>query len=292
MSTGSIELTPVPTGVPDTNDVGKGVTAAAAGEQTFLERTRVTTCNVDAQCPVFPFEDHHGGAAEQYRLLRTKVTHHRKRPGVIAVSSPQAGDGKSTTALNLAGVLALKRESAVLLVDADMRRSSIAGMLGLPAAAGLADVLANRVALEDAIVRPDVLPDLHVLPAGDRMTHNAAELLDSDRWSGLCARLRSQFTFIVVDVPPVGILADYDLIQAQCDAVLLVVRPDHTDRTICSKALEVIAPDRLLGVVVNSLSDTFLSGSKAYRYESPYSRGQQDSSKPRRNIAKLFGLLK
>src|SRR6185295_18410122 len=94
----AVHATPVTDGTP---------VAAAATPGPRLPR--VATMQVSALAPVFPFEDLHSQAAEQYRMIRTKVLHHPKQPRAIVVTSPTSGDGKTVTAINLAAVLALKK---------------------------------------------------------------------------------------------------------------------------------------------------------------------------------------
>src|ERR1035441_6565533 len=96
---------------------------------------------VDATVPVLPFENQNDAAAEQYRIARTKIVHHPKKPRTIGVTSPGAGDGKTVTAINLAGALSLKAAAKVLLVDVDFRRSAVHALLGLPKSPGLAEVI-------------------------------------------------------------------------------------------------------------------------------------------------------
>ena len=91
--------------------------------------------------PALPFGDDHWLANEQYRILRTKLLQHIKRPQVILVSSAGSGDGKSITAINLAGVLSLRSESRVLLVDGDFRKPNVHFQLGIPESPGMADIL-------------------------------------------------------------------------------------------------------------------------------------------------------
>jgi len=216
---------------------------------------------------IFPFQGSEPRAAEQYRIIRTKILLHPRPLRLIVVSSPQVGDGKSVTALNVAGALALKLDQSVLLVDGDFRRASLAEMLGIPVSPGLANVLAGECCWTEAVGRLDRVPNLYFLPAGRRPEH-PAELYDSPAWPALCADLRKHFRSIIVDAPPVGMVADYDLIQAACDGLILVVRPDHTNRNLCLKALETIPPDKLVGVVINVAPNWFLSrrGSHGYVY--------------------------
>jgi capsular exopolysaccharide synthesis family protein len=224
--------------------------------------------SIPASMPLLPFDQGASHAAEQYRILRTKIIQHPSRPRVIVVSSAMPGDGKSVTAINLAGVLALKSDASVLLLDADLRHSSACASLGLPTQPGLHQVLEGRASLEEAVIALEDLPHMYVLGAGEGQ-RNPTELLDSANWSALCSRLRCLFKYIVIDSPPIGALADYDLIQSVSDGVILVARPDHTNRKLCFKALQAIPLEKLLGVLLNCVPDWYpgrSSSNYSYRY--------------------------
>jgi capsular exopolysaccharide synthesis family protein len=219
-----------------------------------LAAFRTLNLRIPAPSPLLPFEDGQWRPSEQYRILRTKINQHPKQPHLIVVSSPAPGDGKSVTAINTAAALSLKKEGRVLLLDADLRKSAIHVQLGLPESPGLADVLKGACTIEDAIVHVQEFPNLYVMTAGSP-PGNPTELLDSGAWQGLCAKLRSIFRYVVLDSPPVGAVADYDLIQAVCDGVILVIRPDHTNRQLCQKALENLPKPKFLGVLLNCVPD-------------------------------------
>src|SRR3954454_17997243 len=108
---------------------------------------------------------------------------------MIVLSSAGPGDGKTVTAVNLAGALSLKSDANVLLLDTDLRRSSIGQPLGIPSAPGLTEVLMGERTLASVIVRAEQMPNLYILPAGDCKS-NPAELLDSPAWLETCAALR------------------------------------------------------------------------------------------------------
>jgi len=224
---------------------------------------RIVKVRARATSPVLPFDGSDRRTAECYRILRTNFLHHPARPKMIAVSSAGSGDGKTTSSINFAGVLALKQDVQVLLVDADLRHGSVAPRLGIDASPGLAEVLTGQCSLEDAIIQTENLANLHVLPAG-RTSTNPVELLDSAAWRGMAQDLRGRFQFVIVDTTPIGIVADYDLVQVVCDGTMVVVRPDHTDRQACMKALQSIPKDKLLGVLLNSTPDWFLWRSRDY----------------------------
>src|SRR5450756_765636 len=206
----------------------------------------------------------------QNRTLRTKLSQHSKQPHLIVISSPESGDGKSVTAINTAGALALKSEGQVLLLDADLRKATIHMQLGLPQSPGLADVLAGACTPEEALVRTKELPNLYVVSSGTPPA-NPVELLDSARWRTLCAELRDVFRYVIIDSPPVGTVADYELIQAVCDGVILVMRPDFTNRHLCKCALDFVPNAKFLGVVLNCVPDWSpgkYTGSNYYYYSS------------------------
>jgi protein-tyrosine kinase len=221
---------------------------------------RICPIRVPNSAPLLPFGDLDFAAGEQYRIVRTKIIQHPKQPRLIVLSSPGSRDGKTVTAVNLAGALSLQSDGKVLLVDGDLRRSSIHALLGLPETPGLAEALRGICPAEDAWIQLQQFPSLYVMPAGAAKA-SPAELFDSNRWAGLCGKLRSSFKYIIVDSPPIAAVADYDLIQAACDGVIIVLRPDHTIRKLAFKALESVPREKLIGVVLNHLEQWFLSPS-------------------------------
>lgn len=196
-------------------------------------------------------------------MLRTKIIQHPAQPRVLLVTSAGPGDGKSVTVINLAGALALKSEARVLLLDGDFRRSTIAKQLGVPNTLGLANILGGEGSLEDAIVQAEQIPNLFILPAGTA-NMNPAELLDSRSWARVCAECRANFEYVVIDGPPLGAVTDYDLLQSACDGVIMVARPDQTDRRQCLKTLEAIPKSKLLGMVLNCVSGWLLHKERQY----------------------------
>src|SRR5437016_7825859 len=217
----------------------ESIPAEAAPDSQTLAVVHTAALRVAPSSPILPFDGTHWQAGEQYRILRTKIIQHPKQPRMIVVSSAGPNDGKTVTVINLAGALALKSEARVLILDGDFRRSTICTKLGLPETLGLANVLNGECSLADAIIQAEQIPNLYILPAGKSLV-NPAELLESSRWASLCATCRTNFEYIVVDSPPLGAVADYDIIQATCDGVVLVVRPDHTAREHCMQTLQII----------------------------------------------------
>jgi capsular exopolysaccharide synthesis family protein len=229
----------------------------------------IRTVPLDPGAPVLLFDDQHRKASEQYRMIRTRIVQHPLRPKVITVSSGSPGDGKTFNSINLAGVLSLKDDSRVLLVDGDLRRSSVAKTLGISESPGLGEVLRRTATLRSALVRIEGFPNLYVLPAGAPEDH-PSELLDSPAWPALVDIFRSRFSYTIVDAPPVAAVADYSLIQAPCDGVVLVVRQDHSNRAAFNKALEAVQPNKRIGVILNSSQDWWLAKTAGYYYYGNY----------------------
>ncbi|HTT60961.1 MAG TPA: CpsD/CapB family tyrosine-protein kinase [Bryobacteraceae bacterium] len=221
-------------------------------------RIRTAPIQLAESSPLLPYDGSSPRAGEQYRTVRTGLLQNPDAPRVLVVSSCGSGDGKTLSAVNTAGALAMKGETTVLLVDADLRKPGLASALGLPEEPGLAGVLHGDCQLEDAILQTAQFPNLFVLPAG-QARRNPAELLDSARWHQLCAVVRKSFRFVLIDTPPIAVLTDYDLVQAVADGVIFVVRPDHSDRNLCLAALEKVnATGKLTGVLVNCAENWFL----------------------------------
>lgn len=243
--------------------------AGAAGIRTLPVR-------VEPGSPVFPFTPEHQEAGEQYRLIRTKILHSTIRPQMVMISSPSRGDGKTITSINLVAALALRAEQPVLLMDCDLRRPRVDAELNLPVAPGLSDVLAGTSTLDAALIRCEQLPQLYVLSAGGPLA-NPAELLESTSWRALLREVRARFSTVIVDAPPMAIVADSDLIQLAADGVILVMRPNHSDRRAVQQVLKSVPKDKFLGVVLNDVDDWWFWKAPAYGYYRPDARYLQAS---------------
>jgi capsular exopolysaccharide synthesis family protein len=226
---------------------------------------RVVRLAASALSPIFPFDGAHQEAAEQYRIIRTKIWQGEKKPQVVLVSSASSGDGKTVTSINIAASLALKEESRVLLIDGDLRHPRVSEALGIPLGRGLSEVLAGTISFGSALVGAEQFSNLFILPAGNP-GGSAAELLDCQRWHALIEEIRSRFSNVIVDAPPIATVADYELLQLICDGVVVVGRPDHSDRRAFFNALETVPKEKLLGVVLNCVEEWWLWRTPAYGY--------------------------
>jgi capsular exopolysaccharide synthesis family protein len=250
----------------ETNGPGTAEEAAAPA----IPKIRVVSARPLSNRPILPFDGTHPAAAEQYRIIRTKIVQHTIQPRVIAISSPSSGDGKTITALNVAGALSLKGEVKVLLVETDFRRSSFCKLLQLSDEPGLVDVLSRKCSLEDALMKVEQLPNLYLLGAG-AFRPDASELLESPFGRAIFQTVRKRFHYVVLDCPPIGSIADYDVIQAAADGVLVVLRPDHTNRSAAVETLANVPKDKMLGVVMNHVKPWFLwrKAHTSYYYADP-----------------------
>jgi len=220
--------------------------------------SRSVELRLPAVSPLLPFDSGDGAIpAEQYRRIRTRILQHHLDPQLLLVSSPGQGDGKSVTSINTAGALALNGGATVLLVDVDLRRPSIASFLGVPEAPGVGEILAGSCGIDDAIVNAQGFPGLYLIPAGSNLS-NPTEMFSSSRWKDLCAELRSRATYTILDGPPVDSVAEYKLLEEASDALILVVRINHTARPLLTRALDSIPDSKLVGITINQHRDPLL----------------------------------
>lgn len=224
-----------------------------------------------ADRPVVVELEPHGTAAESFRQLRTNLRFlglSRDDEGatgaqVVSVTSSLAAEGKSTVAANLA--VALAETGRVLLVDADLRRPSVATVLGLEGAAGLTTVLVGEAEPAD-VVQEWGAAGLHVLTAG-ALPPNPSELLGSPAMAALLARLRGEYDHVVLDTAPVLPVADAAILSRVVDGTLVVANVTRVRRHQLTETLTGL--DRLggrtLGVVLNQVR----RDESAYTYETP-----------------------
>jgi len=192
--------------------------------------------------------------AEPYRILLGILEGRRAlQPAlVVAVTSAAPGDGKTTTSINLAAMLARLPGSRVLLLDADLRRPSVAQRLGIRDEddPGLDRALRHpELVASESLVPCPGLP-LSVLAAAEQGSL-PFEVLHSPAFGALLHQARRAYRFVVVDTPPVVALPDARVLAGLVDGFLLVVRAGATPRHLLAEALEALEPERVLGIVFN-----------------------------------------
>jgi len=193
--------------------------------------------------------------AEAFRTIRTAVFFGAPKDAgrTMLITSPAAGDGKSTLVSNLAIAMAQAGQRTVLL-DADFRKPMQNTIFGVAHdAQGLSDVLAGRIKLS-AAVRAVGVENLDLLPGGPNVT-NPAELLNSPQFAKVLARLTEAYDRVIVDAPPVTVVTDAQILGALCHVTILVVRAAKSTKHTSKRAIESLKStgSRLLGVVVNDV---------------------------------------
>jgi capsular exopolysaccharide synthesis family protein len=193
----------------------------------------------------------HSPGAEQYRTLRSRISHREETMSIrtLVVTSPGPGDGKSITVANLALTMAQEFQRRVVLVDADFRGSTIHSLFGLQATPGLAELLSGEATLDDVMVQ---LPDyrLTIIPAG-QTPQFPTELLSSTVMRRVVDTLRSRFDKVLFDMPAVMPLADVATFAPLADGVLMVVRAGVTQRPALNEAINAFDEEKVLGLVLN-----------------------------------------
>jgi exopolysaccharide transport family protein len=195
----------------------------------------------------------HSEVAESFRSLRTSIllSSAVRQPCMIMFTSPMPQEGKTTTCMNMAIVLA-QRGGKTLLVDGDLRRPGIHRAFGLSNSTGLSSVLAGLDSLEDAIQGYPSQSNLFILTTGPTPP-NPAELLGSDRMQELLEKLRVSYDQVILDSPPVNLVTDPAVLSPLMDAVFLVVRSGKTSKSALRHAQEQLQQIKapLRGIVVN-----------------------------------------
>jgi non-specific protein-tyrosine kinase len=190
---------------------------------------------------------------ESYKVLRTKIQQLTKQKGwnTVMITSPDAGEGKTLTAVNLALTFARAYNQTVMLVDCDFRRQSIQKIMGFEGSAGLIDYLVDGRPLNEFIIWPGI--DKLTLISGGRTFDDSSELLDSPRMRNLVQELKNRYDdrYIIFDVPPILGNADALALTPHVDSIVMVVAEGKTSMRNVQKALEAIPQEKFLGFVIN-----------------------------------------
>jgi succinoglycan biosynthesis transport protein ExoP len=204
--------------------------------------------------------------AEAVRTIRTSMSLMAmgSELATIEVTSSNPNEGKTTTSMNIAFAYATMEK--VLIIDADLRKSSLGMRFGLPTyQPGLANVLSGTDSLHNCIVK-EVKPNVDVMPAG-AVPLNPQELLASGQFAELLTELKKQYGKIIIDTPPVHAVSDALIITSLCDATVLVVKAGHTRSEAIKLTLAKLnqARSKVFGVVLNQFNTK-----DAQRYQGDY----------------------
>ncbi|TCI46206.1 polysaccharide biosynthesis tyrosine autokinase [Exiguobacterium sp. SH3S2] len=203
--------------------------------------------------------------SEQYRTIRTNLefTSIGQKLQMINVTSASTGEGKSTTAANLAVVYA-QLGKRVLLIDCDLRKPTAQFTFNLSSQAGLSTILVGRILLERAIQKTGV-ERLSLLTAGP-IPPNPTELIASDQMVELLDEVRRQYDIVILDAPPMMQVADARLLAKIADGTILVIGCENSERQLVVKAKEQLerTGTHMLGLVLNKRKS---GRHKYYAYE-------------------------
>ena len=193
-------------------------------------------------------------AAEHFKLLRSRILHplDDRKIRVVLVTSAMEGAGKTTVACNLALSIAQSVDPYALLIDADVRRSSIHKMFGLAPPKGLTDYLHGRAQLPECLLKTTI-SKLTILPAGNPVP-NPAEIITSAKMKKLIKEAEARYSdrFIIIDSPPINLASEAVDLAKLVDTILLVVRCGGSNKSMIDQALEKLDREKIMGVVFNA----------------------------------------
>jgi capsular exopolysaccharide synthesis family protein len=214
------------------------------------------------------YEDPKSPVSESYRSLRTNISYAAADKPIksLLVSSPQPGEGKSTTTANLAIAFAQLRKRT-LLIDADLRKPVQHNVFDQSRGPGLSEYLVGEIQDIDSIIHPTKVDNLYIITAGE-LPPNPSELLGSQRMEQLVSLLEEQWDIVLFDSPPIVAVTDASMISGEIDAICMVVKAGQTDRSAVDRALDTIKNVKtpLVGVILNGANPETLAGKYSYYY--------------------------
>lgn len=206
--------------------------------------------------------------AEAYRILRTNIEFNRKNPedNTITVVSGGAGEGKSTTLMNLAYICA-QGGYTTLMIDADLRRPRLHTFFGINNSVGLTNYLTTELMLEDVILQTPV-DNLYFMPSGI-LPMDASGILNSRRMSEMIQDVKQRFDLILVDSPPILGVSDASVIASEVDLSIIVVQHRKLPRNMLLRVKQSIenVGGNILGVVLNNVD---VRSDSQYQYYTSY----------------------
>jgi capsular exopolysaccharide synthesis family protein len=206
--------------------------------------------------------------AEAYRVLRTNILFSRKddKLNTIVVVSAGAGEGKSTTAFNLATIFA-QNNSRVLVVDSDLRRPTLHKMINVTNSLGLTNYLLKQNSL-DEVIQTTKIPTLHLMASG-KLPSSSIGILSSAQMKDLISELKGRYDFVFFDSPPIMGVSDASILASEVDMTLQVIQYRRYPQPMNIRAKQMIEKvgGNLLGIVLNNIN---MSQDESYYYYSGY----------------------
>jgi succinoglycan biosynthesis transport protein ExoP len=253
---------------------------ALRNERTLLKNKNPAPADGKENTALALIEDVRSPVTEAYRHLRTSLllSSAGQPPKTILVTSSQPSEGKTTTAVNTAVILA-QTGAEVLIIDCDLRRPRVHTHFNLSNARGVTNYLAGETNIDELMQPYEKLPNLKIMPSGP-VPPNPAELLSSDEMRKLLNTVSERFTHIIVDSPPAISFTDASILSTMIDGVMLVVHGGKSSRAVVRRAKQQLLDvgAHIYGVVLNNVK---LEGSNSYYYYGYYSsyyEGDEDDT--------------
>lgn len=217
-------------------------------------------------------------STEAYKRLRTNLEFsfaNDKKCRVIGITSPVTGEGKSLSSINLAYSIATNNKQ-VLIIEADFRKPTVSSKLGKSIKYGLTDLLVgHEVSIGDIIVTENVSDEItfDLAPAGS-IPPNPAELLDSQKMKEFLVTCSIAYDYIIIDLPPVTVVADAVIASKYLDGMVVVVRQDRSDHKSLAETMRQLkfSNTKILGFIFNGYTQQRSGYYKKYAYQSSYSK--------------------
>lgn len=188
-----------------------------------------------------------------YKILRTRILQRMKENGwnTLAITSPNPGEGKTLTSINLAVSIAMDMSCTVALVDLDLMRPGVHRVMGFSVERGVVDYLQNDTPLQDLLVNPGI-PRLVILP-GNKPLRNSSEMLSSPKMVHLVNELKARYSsrYVLFDMPPLRGCDDVLAFAPHVDATLLVVEEGKTSVDDLRRATSALSESNIIGTVLN-----------------------------------------
>ncbi|MFP4354898.1 MAG: CpsD/CapB family tyrosine-protein kinase [Phycisphaerae bacterium] len=184
--------------------------------------------------------DRGGSVTEEYRTLRTSLlAQSSDERFCYMITSANPGEGKTVTSVNLALVMAERTDMTTVLVDCDLRKRTMAGLLGCPPAPGVAEILQGKAGIEECI-QSTCYPNLFVIPAGDAHFSKVGEITIGHELEELVRRVRRTYDYAIFDAPPINGLSDAGMLGRTVGEALVVVQMNKTKRESVDKAIRLL----------------------------------------------------
>jgi len=230
-----------------------------AGDTAFGEAPELTELRNDVRYdiklkkPLAVMDASMQALCEQYRGLYTKLEQINKTSGrktVISITSAQKGDGKTTTAMNLAYVIARGFGKKVLLIEGDLKRPNMVNFFQMvEKSCGLVDILKGESEFNSCLYRLEKT-SLFMMMAGEA-TDNSSELLALPLFEKMLSSLRRRFDYIIIDSPSILPFADMTVLSGLVDGLVFVVRAGKTPRNFVRTAIDAMSNSNIIGIVLN-----------------------------------------